>query len=119
VELIDTEWLTTRTEIKSNYIAELTFERILKFARARFSDKLMEYLANPDTRTPAGILFEQAAHYSIRKGLTLTMTRLPSGTTLKMFPYPVFPLRRTRKAVIVLYPFRDPKSSTQIFSTFT
>ncbi|KAI0296510.1 hypothetical protein B0F90DRAFT_1745842 [Multifurca ochricompacta] len=82
VEPVDTEWLTTRTEIKSNYVAELIFERLRILTKARFSNKLMEYLANPDAHGPAGILFEQAAHYSIRKGLTLTMTPLPSGTTL-------------------------------------
>jgi hypothetical protein len=39
VEPADTEWLTTRTEIKSNYIAELVFERIRILTKARFSDK--------------------------------------------------------------------------------
>ena len=63
VEPIDTKWLRTRTEMKSNYIAELTSERILKLATARFSDKLMGYLANPDTRAPAGILFHSQGPY--------------------------------------------------------
>jgi len=97
VEPIDTKWLATRTEIKSNYIAEPIFERIRILARARFSDKLMEYLADPNTHGPAGILFEQAAHYSIRKGLTLTMTSLPSGTTTHV-SIPGIPVEKNKKS---------------------
>ncbi|KAF8807617.1 hypothetical protein BYT27DRAFT_7138756 [Phlegmacium glaucopus] len=87
VEPVDAEWLTTCTEIKSNYIAELVFERIFLYftpsnfnicmlTKARFADTLMEYLGNPNAHGPAGTLFEQAAHYSIRKGFTLTMALL-------------------------------------------
>ena len=82
VEPVDTKWFMTRREIKSNYVAELVFERIRILTKARFPDKLMEYLADPNTHGPAGVLFEQAAHYSIRKGLELAITPLPSGTTL-------------------------------------
>ncbi|KAF8807200.1 hypothetical protein BYT27DRAFT_6558586 [Phlegmacium glaucopus] len=89
VEPVDTEWLTTRTEIKSNYIAELVFERIRKLTKARFSDTLMKYLADPNAHGPGSILFEQAMHYSIRKGLTLTMASLLSGTTLDVSIPPV------------------------------
>ena len=121
-------WLRTCTQIKCNFIAERVFERIHELTKAQFVDKLMECLGDSRTKGPAGILFEQAAHYSIRKGLKLTMTSLQSLHSgmvgycrYRMFPYLVFWLRRRRKAVIILYPFGwnwDPKSSIQIFLTF-
>ena len=43
----------------------------------------MEYLTDPDSHTKAGTLFEHAAHHSIRKGLTLSMTCLSSGVKLE------------------------------------
>jgi hypothetical protein len=82
VEPVDTNWLETRTQIKTNYIAELVFKRFRELTEARVSDKVMEYLADPNGHTPAGILFEQDAHFSIRKGLTLSMTPLSSGAQL-------------------------------------
>ncbi len=85
VEPADNEWLTTRTELMSDYIAELVFERIRTVLKARFSEKLMEDLAYPDTHSIAGSLFKHAAHFSIRKGLTLSMTPLPSGTKLDVY----------------------------------
>ena len=81
----------------SNYIAGLVFERIRILTKARFPDKLMEYLSDPSTRGPGGVLFEQAAHYSIRKGFTLTMARLPSGETLDV-SIPYIPVEKGEKS---------------------
>jgi hypothetical protein len=36
--------------------------------KARLSELLVQYLADPDAHTKAGILFEHAAHFCIRKG---------------------------------------------------
>jgi len=121
VEPVDTKWLTTRTEIKSNYIAELVFERIRILSKTRFLDKLMEYLADPNTHGPAGTLFEQAAHYSIRKGLTLNMAplpRQPSDKTLDVF-IPGIPVEKNEKSRYSFGKTRDPETFIRIFSTFT
>ena len=84
VEPVDTDWLKIRTELLSNRIAELVFERIRIVTKARLLETLVQYLADPDAHTKAGILFEHAAHFSIRKGLVLRMTCLSSGTHLKV-----------------------------------
>ena len=117
VEPINTKWRKTRIEIKSNYIAELIFERLRLHASARFSDKLMEYLANPIAQSPAGVLFEQAAHYSIRKGLTLTMTSLPSGTTLDLF-IPGIPVEKNEKSRYYSLSIREKSGSQAVHPDF-
>ena len=117
VEPVDTEWLTTRTEIKSNLIAELVFERIHMLGKARFSDKLMDYLAYPYTHGAAGILFEQAAHYSIRKGLTLTMAPLPSGTTLDV-SIPGIPVENNEKSRYYSLSIRKEPGSREVHQDF-
>ena len=117
VEPVDTEWLTTRTEIKSNHIAELVFERIRILTKARFLDKLMEYLGDPNTHGPAGILFEQAAHYSIRKGLTFAITRLPSGTTLDV-SIPGIPVEKNEKSRYYSLSIWEKKGSRKVHPDF-
>ncbi|KAF8349752.1 hypothetical protein F5887DRAFT_398287 [Amanita rubescens] len=72
-------------ELMSNYIAEPVFERIRIVMQAQLSKKLTEYLDDPDTHDIASSLFEHAAHFSIRKCLTLSMTRLPSGPKLDIY----------------------------------
>jgi hypothetical protein len=76
VEPTDSRWLKTRTELLSDCIAELVFDRIHMVTMARLSETLVQYLADPDAHSKAGILFEHAAHFALRKGLTLTMTSL-------------------------------------------
>ena len=66
-------------------------------------DKLMECLGDSRTKGPAGILFEQAAHYSIRKGLKLTMTSLQglhSGTVplVQDVSIPSIPIEKKEKS---------------------
>jgi len=118
VEPVDnTKWLTTRTEIKSNHIAELVFERIRILTKARFLDKLMEYLADPNTHGPAGVLFEQAAHYSIRKGLTLTMAPLRSGTTLDV-SIPSIPVEKNEKSRYYSLSIRERSGSQKVHPDF-
>jgi len=117
VEPVDTQWLTTRKEIKSNHIAELVFERIRILTKARFSDQLMEYLADPNTHCPADILFEQAAHYSIRKGLTLTMARLPSGTTLNV-SIPGIPVEKNEKNRYYYLSIQEKSGSRNVHPDF-
>ena len=117
VEPVDTEWLTTRTEIKSNLIAELVFERIRILTKARFLDKLMEYLGDPNTHGLAGILFEQATHYSIRKGLTLTIARLPSGGTLDV-SIPGIPVEKSEKSRYYSLSIRETKGSRKVHPDF-
>jgi hypothetical protein len=62
VEPIDGGWLKTRTELLSNRIAEQVFQRIRVVTKARLSETLAEYLADPGTHADAGVLFEHAAH---------------------------------------------------------
>jgi hypothetical protein len=75
-------WRKAHRELMSNYVAERVSEHVLMITQAQLSEKLAKYLANPDTHVVAGVLFEHAAHFSIRKGLKLTMTALPSGPGL-------------------------------------
>lgn len=81
VEPVDGSWLNTRTELFSDRIAELVFDRIRLVTKARLSETLVEYLTDPDAHSKADILFEQAAHWAIRRGCTLTMTPLSSDST--------------------------------------
>jgi len=81
VEPIDARWHNTRTELLSDRIAELVFDRIRMVTMARLSETLVQYLADPDAHGKAGILFEHAAHFAIRKGLTLTITSLSDSKT--------------------------------------
>ena len=81
VEPTDARWLKTRTELLSDRIAELIFERIRMVTMARLSETLVQYLADPDAHGKVDILFEHAAHFAIRKGLTLTMTSLSDSKT--------------------------------------
>jgi hypothetical protein len=81
VEPVDDGWFETRTDLLSDRIAELVFERIRMVTMARFSEYLMQCLADPEACAKAGRLFEHAAHFIIRKGLTLTMTSLSDLTT--------------------------------------
>ncbi|KIL54248.1 hypothetical protein M378DRAFT_19091 [Amanita muscaria Koide BX008] len=117
VEPVDTEWLMTHTEIKSNHIAELIFERIRILTKARFLEKLMEYLNDPNAHSPAGILFEQAAHYSIRKGLTLTIAPLPSGTILDV-SIPGIPVEKNEKSRYYSLSIREKSGSRNIHPDF-
>jgi hypothetical protein len=73
VEPDDPAWRVVRTELLSNHIAGLVFERIRLVTAARLSETLVQYLADPDARSKAGILFEHAAHFAIRKATTLSM----------------------------------------------
>ncbi|KAF8222917.1 hypothetical protein L208DRAFT_1319831 [Tricholoma matsutake] len=63
VEPIDTHWLKTCTELLSNCIAKLVFERIHMVMKVRLLETLVQYLTDPDAHTKAGILFEHATHF--------------------------------------------------------
>jgi hypothetical protein len=76
VEPPDPAWRVMRTELLSNHIAGLVLERIHLIMAAALSETLMKHLADPYTRSKAGILFEHAAHFAIRKAITLSMIRL-------------------------------------------
>ena len=117
VEPADDDWLTTRTELISNYIAERVFERIRMVMQARFSKKLTEYLADPDTHDIASILFEHAAHFSIRKGLTLSMTRLPSGPKLDIY-IPGTPVAKKEKSHYYSLSIREKPGSQNVHADF-
>ena len=78
------DWRTMRRELMNNNIIERVFKRILEITQAQVSEQLLNYLANPDTHTMAGNLFEHAAHFFIRKGLRLSMTPLSSGQHLQI-----------------------------------
>jgi len=80
-------------------------------------DTLMEYLGHPNAHGPAGILFEQAAHYSIRKGLTLTMAPLPSGTTLDV-SIPSIPVDKNEKSRYYSLSIRAKSRSQAVHSDF-
>jgi hypothetical protein len=84
VETDDPAWRVVRTELLSNHIAGLVFERIRLVTAARLSETLVQYLADPDARSKAGILFEHAAHFVIRKAITLNMIPLSAGTRRKL-----------------------------------
>jgi hypothetical protein len=49
---------------------------------AWLSETLVQYLADPDAHSKAGILFEHAAHFTICRGLTLTMASLSSDSKM-------------------------------------
>ena len=84
VEPDDPAWRVVHTELLSNYIAGLVFERIRLVTAARLSETLVQYLADPDARSKAGILFKHAAHFAIRKTTTLSMICLSAGTRRKL-----------------------------------
>jgi len=117
MEPVDTKWLTARTEIKSNHIAEVAFEHIRMVAKAQFSDQLMKFVANPYARGAAGVLFEQGAHYSIRKGLTLTMACLPFGTTLDV-SIPGIPVEKNEKSRYYSLSIREKQGSQNVHPDF-
>jgi len=117
VEPIDARWLNTRTELLSNHIAELVFLCICMVTKARLSETLVQYLADPDAHTKAGILFEQAAHVSIRKGLTLSMTSLSSGTKLQVC-LPVTPVGMDEKSCYYSLAIQEISGSQWVHSDF-
>jgi hypothetical protein len=84
VEPDDPAWRVVRTELLSNHITGLVFERIRLVTAAWLSETLVQYLADPDARSKAGILFEHAAHFAIHKATTLSMIRLSAGTRRKL-----------------------------------
>jgi hypothetical protein len=77
---MDDSWFATRTELLSERIAELVFERIRIVTRARLSETLLDQLADPYSHGKAGCLFEHAAHFVIRRGLTLAIAPLSSDS---------------------------------------
>jgi hypothetical protein len=117
VEPIDTRWLKTRTELLSNRIAELVFERIRMVTKARLSETLVQYLPDPDAHTKAGILFEHAAHCSIRKGLVLKMTCLSSGRNLKV-SIPVTAVGKNEKSRYYSLAIREKSGSQHVHADF-
>jgi hypothetical protein len=84
VEPDDPAWRVVRTELLSNHITGLVFERIRLVTAARLFETLVQYLADPDARRKAGVLFEHAAHFAICKATTLSMIRLSAGTRRKL-----------------------------------
>jgi hypothetical protein len=83
VEPDDPAWRVVRTELLSNHIAGLVFERIRLVTAARLSETLAQHLADPDAHSKAAILFKHAAHFAIRQAITLSMIRLSAGTRRK------------------------------------
>jgi hypothetical protein len=116
VEPIDTRWFKTRTELLSNHIAELVFQRIRIVTKARLSETLVHYLADSDARTKAGILFEHAAHFSIRKGLTLNMTSLPDANLQVCIP--VTPDGKNEKSRYYSLAIRETSGSQKVHPDF-
>jgi hypothetical protein len=84
VEPDDPAWREVRTELLSNHIAGLVFERIRLVAAERLSETLAQHLADLDARSKAGILFEHAAHFAIRQPVMLNMFRLSASTRRKL-----------------------------------
>ena len=80
VEPMDDSWFVTRTELLSERIAELVFERIRIVTKARLSETLLDQLADPYSHGKAGCLFEHAAHFVIHQGLTLAIAPLSSDS---------------------------------------
>lgn len=88
VEPIDNNWHRTRTELMSDRVAELVFKRIHDATRAQLSETPVQYLADPNARGKAGVLFKHtahAAHAAIRKGRTLNIIPLSSDPTVDEF----------------------------------
>jgi len=75
------------------------------------------YLANPWAHGAAGAVFEQGAHYSIRKGLTLTMARLPLGEALDV-SIPSIPVERSEKSRYYSLPIREKQGSQNFHPDF-
>jgi len=96
-------------------IAERVFERIRIVMQAQLSKKLTEYLDDPDTHDIASSLF--AAHFSIRKGLTLSMTRLPSGPKLDIY-IPGTPVAKKEKSRYYSLSIRANSRSQAVHSDF-
>ena len=117
VEPIDDRWLKTRTELLSDRIAELVFKRIRMVAMARLSETLVQYLADPDAHSKASILFEHAAHFTIRRGLTLTMAPLSSDSkTAVAIPIPA--VGDNAKSRYYVLNIRKESGSQQVHANF-
>jgi hypothetical protein len=117
MEPIDDRWLMTHTELLSDHIAELVFRRIRILTKARLSETLVQCLADPDARAKASNLFEQAANFSIRKGITLNMTSLSSGTNLQV-DIPVTPDGKDEKSRYYSLAIRETSGSQKVHPDF-
>ncbi|KAF8220128.1 hypothetical protein L208DRAFT_1382747 [Tricholoma matsutake] len=117
VEPIDTRWLKRHTELLSNHIAKLVFECIHMVTKARLSETLVQYLADPDAHTKAGILFKHAAHCSIGKGLVLRMTCLSSGKNLEV-SIPVTAVGKNEKSRYYSLAIRKKSGSQDVHADF-
>ena len=117
VEPIDARWLNTRTELMSNCIAEHVFQRIRIVTKAQLSETLVQYLADPEAHDKAGILFEHAAHFCIRKGLTLNMTSLSSGTKLQVC-LPATPVEKNEQSRYYCLAIREAPGSQKVHPDF-
>jgi len=117
VEPIDDRWLKTRTELLSDRIAELVFKRIRMVTTARLSETLVQYLADPDSHSKAGKLFEQAAHVTIREGYTLTMAPLSSDSKTAV-DVPIPAVMDNPKSRYYVLNIRKESGSQQVHADF-
>jgi hypothetical protein len=118
VEPIDDIWLKTRTELLSDRIAERVFQRIHMVTQARLSETLLRHLADPDTRSAAGILFEHAAHFSIRKGRTLRLTPLFLLGWTRYISIPAMPVGKHEKSLYHSLAVREKSGCQNVHPDF-
>ena len=65
----DTNWEQSHTELISDYVSQLVFERVKGYQT--LSEAISGLFLNPDSRTHAGRLFEQAAHRAFENGMKI------------------------------------------------
>jgi len=70
----DTQWMESRSELKSSFIAELIFQQVCLHQTIKLSEDISGLLLNPDSRGHAGRLFEPAAHRILEKGIRIKPT---------------------------------------------
>ncbi len=62
-------WTNQATELLSNYVADLLFDRIDLHNTLKIRDSIDSLLRNPNARAWGGKLFERAVHRAFRKGI--------------------------------------------------
>ena len=69
IEPTDNTWDNRSTELLSNFVADLMFDRINLYNTLKIRDLIDYLLRNPNTRGWGGKLFERAVHHAFRKGV--------------------------------------------------
>jgi hypothetical protein len=69
MEPTDDKWNKRITNLLSDHVADLVFDRIALHQTLSIRDSIDSLLRNPNTRSWGGKLFERAIHRAFRKGI--------------------------------------------------